>query len=62
MYWSGKRQRAMNPSLPAELVADALAEDEESATAEYLAEFRRDIERFPSLRPQPGPIIRLMDY
>ena len=38
--------RVMNPSLPAELVADALQEDEEAARAEYLAEFRRDVAAF----------------
>ena len=38
--------RIMNPSLSAELVADALAEDEEAARAEFLAEFRRDVASF----------------
>ena len=35
--------RTMNPSLPAELVADALADDPEAGAAEWLGEFRRDI-------------------
>ena len=38
--------RTMNPNLSAELVADALAEDEEAARAEFLAEFRRDVASF----------------
>ena len=41
--------RDMNASIPAELVADALEEDPEGAAAEWLAEFRRDVERFCSL-------------
>lgn len=41
--------RDMNPAIPAELVADALDEDPDGAAAEWLAEFRRDIERFVSL-------------
>lgn len=36
----------MNPSVPADLIAEAYAEDEASAAAEYGAEFRRDIELF----------------
>jgi len=36
--------RAMNPTVPASVVARALEEDESAARAEYLAEFRRDIE------------------
>jgi hypothetical protein len=38
--------RVMNPSIPEQLVADALAADEAAARAEYLAEWRRDIEAF----------------
>jgi hypothetical protein len=38
--------RTMNPSIPERLVADALAADEAAARAEYLAEWRRDIEGF----------------
>jgi hypothetical protein len=38
--------RTMNPSLPAELIADAIAEDPEGGAAEYLAEFRRDVAAF----------------
>jgi hypothetical protein len=38
--------RAMNPTVSGHVVDDALAEDEPRARAEYLAEFRRDIEAF----------------
>lgn len=38
----------MNPTLPAAVVEDALAEDESAARAEYLAEFRSDLEAFVS--------------
>jgi hypothetical protein len=38
--------RVMNPSIPERIVADALAADEAAARAEYLAEWRRDIESF----------------
>ena len=38
--------RAMNPTVPAHVVAHALAEDEAAARAEYLGEFRRDLEAF----------------
>ena len=34
----------MNPTLPAEIIADALATDESAARAEWLAEFRADLE------------------
>ena len=40
--------RIMNPSLSAELVADALQDDPEAGASEYLAEFRRDISAFVS--------------
>jgi len=36
----------MNPRLPSHVVERALAEDESAARAEYLAEFRRDVETF----------------
>lgn len=36
----------MNPSLPEHVVADALAQDEAAARAEWLAEFRSDLEAF----------------
>lgn len=39
---------AMNPTVDAELIADAYAQDESAAAAEYGAEFRRDIESFVS--------------
>ncbi len=38
--------RTMNPTLPQEVVDQALAEDREAARAEYLAEFRADIASF----------------
>src|SRR5680860_4808 len=38
--------RIMNPTLPQRIVDDALAEDPSRASAEYLAEFRSDIEGF----------------
>jgi hypothetical protein len=37
---------AMNPTVPVRVVDEALADDEASARAEYLAEFRTDIEGF----------------
>src|SRR5262249_6739485 len=38
--------RVMNPGVPADVIAAAYAEDEASASAEYGAEFRRDLEAF----------------
>lgn len=38
--------RALNPTIPQELVDRALEEDPEAAAAEYLAEFRRDVSTF----------------
>lgn len=38
--------RTMNPTLPQEVVDQALAEDQEAARAEYMAEFRADIASF----------------
>jgi hypothetical protein len=35
----------MNPTVPAHVIADAYADDEAAASAEYGAEFRKDIER-----------------
>jgi hypothetical protein len=40
--------RTMNPSVPEYLVARALEEDESAARAEWLGEFRRDLEAFVS--------------
>lgn len=40
--------RTMNPLLPESVVEQALAEDPDAAAAEYLAEFRRDVESFVS--------------
>src|SRR5439155_660275 len=38
--------RAMNPTVPEAVIAEAYAEDEAAAAAEYGAEFRRDVEAF----------------
>jgi hypothetical protein len=38
--------RSMNPTVPEHVIADALAADEPAARAEYLAEFRSDLETF----------------
>ena len=38
--------RTMNPSVPQSVVDEALADDESHARAEYLAEFRTDVEAF----------------
>jgi hypothetical protein len=40
--------RSMNPAVDAEIIADAYAEDESAASAEYGAQFRRDLEAFVS--------------
>ena len=40
--------RTMNPSLPERIVTEALERDEAAARAEYLAEFRTDVETFIS--------------
>jgi len=40
--------RAMNPTVPAHVIEDALAADESAARAEYLAEFRSDLESYIS--------------
>jgi hypothetical protein len=41
--------RQMNPSIPQEVVDRALERDQASASAEYMAEFRSDIEAFVTL-------------
>jgi len=52
--------RTLNPTLPQRVVDDALADDTARASAEYLAQFRSDIEQFLKLevidgatRPKP---------
>ena len=40
--------RDMNPTIPEHVVEDALAADEAAARAEWLAEFRSDLEAFVS--------------
>jgi hypothetical protein len=47
LVWQAPTQ-AMNPKVPAAVIANAYAEDEASAAAEYGAEFRRDLEAFVS--------------
>jgi hypothetical protein len=47
LVWQGA-SREMNAAIAAQTVADALEEDAASAGAEWLAEFRRDIESFVS--------------
>lgn len=41
--------RVMNPMLPARVVADAMNDDPAKASAEYLAQFRSDLEQFLSI-------------
>jgi hypothetical protein len=48
LVWAAPSRR-MNPKVPQGLVDRALEEDEPRARAEYLAEFRRDVETFVSL-------------
>ena len=43
------RRRTLNPSLPQRVIDRALEKDRARASAEYLAEFRTDIEGFVSL-------------
>lgn len=55
-YWGQARSplvwkastRAMNPTVPQRVIDDAMARDPAMAAAEYLAEFRSDIEAFVS--------------
>jgi hypothetical protein len=47
LVWSAP-SRVMNPSLPESVVLDALEQDEPAARAEYLAEWRKDVEQFLS--------------
>ncbi len=67
LVWQAPSQ-VMNPTLPDYVIRDALAEDPESAKAEYLAQFRSDVGQWlplevitncmvkgrKQLRPQPG--------
>jgi len=43
LFWKAA-SRIMNPSLPESVVTEALEQDEAAARAEYLAEFRSDVE------------------
>jgi hypothetical protein len=45
----GNTVHTMNPSVPEEFIACELAKDQARASAEYLAEFRTDVENFISL-------------
>ena len=47
LVWQAPTQ-AMNPNVDPQVIADAYAADESAASAEYGAEFRRDIESFVS--------------
>lgn len=49
--------RSMNPSVDQSIIDAALAEDEASARAEYLAEFRRDIESFVDPESVAGVVV-----
>jgi hypothetical protein len=49
--------RSMNPSVDQRIIADAYAEDEAAAAAEYGAQFRRDIETFVSREAVEAVII-----
>jgi hypothetical protein len=44
LVWKAETRR-MNPTIPAGLIDQAMAEDEAAARAEYLAEFRSDVDR-----------------
>lgn len=51
----------MNPTLPPHIVSEALAEDPASAAAEYLAQFRTDVEGYVTVEAveactRPGPL------
>ena len=46
--WSGVQARVMNPLVSQEIIDAAMERDPASASAEYLAEFRSDIESFVS--------------
>jgi hypothetical protein len=46
--------RSLNPSLPQRVVDRALEKDRPRATAEYLAEFRTDVEGFVALEVVEG--------
>jgi hypothetical protein len=49
--------RDMNPSVPESFVATAFADDPESARAEYLAEFRSDVEAFVSREAMEAVVV-----
>jgi hypothetical protein len=49
--------RTLNPTVPEHVIESALADDEPRARAEYLAEFRTDVEQFVSLEALRAAII-----
>jgi hypothetical protein len=49
--------RVMNPTIPESVVAEALEADESAARAEWLAEWRRDIEAFLSREVVDGCVV-----
>src|SRR5439155_19281450 len=49
--------RAMNPCVDERVIAEAYAQDESAAAAEYGAEFRRDIESFVSREAVEGCVV-----
>ncbi len=49
--------RSMNPSVPDKVIDEAYAADPESASAEYAAQFRRDIESFVSAEAIDAAIV-----
>ena len=50
--------REMNPTVPEKFIKDAMAEDLASAKAEYLSEFREDIETFLPIRVIEAAIVK----
>jgi hypothetical protein len=57
LVWRGT-SREMNPTLPERLVLDALERDEAAARAEWLAEFRRDVEGFIAREAVEACVVR----
>lgn len=56
LVWQGATA-AMNPSLDPRVIAEALEADPAAAAAEYLAEFRRDVESFVAREAVEGCVI-----
>ena len=49
--------KTMNPTVPDAVIATAYAEDEASASAEYGAQFRKDVERLLTLEAVEGAVV-----